>query len=292
MAVSRLSPCMEANKAQRCHPHCSAQHWGKAHCSCAIGASSRRLQSCASKVPPSWHPERRDCCSQNTEICSATRDGSAASTHGVLQQLLASSSPQPCAKRVGPKGHLSEPGRISKDANPPSFDCTLCRATYKAPKGAPCWNLPASTKCSVLKVCSHSPAVCKQTCTLAGRVAAQRCLFAHEGGNSELREESCVCCGVQSVHTATPESGYARHSIPAEHVTCSCFSPKRPLSASRAVGFGKPRGCATQRRVAVRSAMEQRAARSHAEPGAHGPPASATGTFRMDAPGVFGNTER
>lgn len=117
-AVSRLSPRMEASKAQRCRPRCSAQHWGKAHCSYAISASSRRLQSCATKVPPR-HPERRDCCSQSTEICSATRDGSAASTHGVLQQLLAGSSPQPRAKRIGPKGHLAEPGRMAKDANPP-----------------------------------------------------------------------------------------------------------------------------------------------------------------------------
>lgn len=32
-AVSQLSPSKEASKAQRCHPHCSAQHWGKAGCS-------------------------------------------------------------------------------------------------------------------------------------------------------------------------------------------------------------------------------------------------------------------
>lgn len=175
------------------------------------------------KFPP-WHPERRDCCSQSTEICSATRDGSAASTHGVLQQLLASSSPQPRAKQVGPKGHLSEPGRMSKGANPPSFDCTLCRATYKAPKGSPCWNLPASTKCSVLKVCSHSPAVCKQTCTLAGRAAAQRCLFAQEGGNSELWEEHCVCCamgckactpGIQNRHGTASQQSMAPARVPA-----------------------------------------------------------------------------
>lgn len=37
------------------------------------------------------------------------------------------------------------------------------------------------------------------------------------------------------------------------------------------MGFGKPRCCATRCRVAVRSAMGQREARSHAEPGAHGP---------------------
>lgn len=124
----------------------------------------------------------------------------------------------------------------------PSFDCTPRGATQTAPKGTPCWNLPASRMCPVLKVCSQlsvNKHALWQGAWQHSAASLPRRVEAASYGGAKLR---LLCREVQSVHTTNPEWGYARHGTAPQRSTAPAHgpAPKGPHQRAEPWGVGNP----------------------------------------------------
>lgn len=142
----------------------------------------------------------------------------------------------------------------------PSFDCTPRGATQTAPKGTPCWNLPASRMCPVLKVCSqlsvNKHALWQGAWQHSAASLPRRVEAASYGG------QSCGCCAVRC-KVCTPQirnggtHGTAQHPSAARHLL-TAQPPKAHISEQSRGVWETPALC---NRAAGRGALRDGATR-------------------------------